>query len=69
MKQLLITIAALVLVGTAFAEPINYTAKSGDIAGVQAELDKGVDVNAKNDDGWTPLHWAAVESHKKSPNY
>ena len=26
---------------------------------VQAELDGGADVMARNEDGWTPLHWAA----------
>ena len=66
MKHLLLTtIAALVLVGTAFADPIHDAAKSGDIAGVQAELDKGVDVNAKSDDEWTPLRYAAANGHKE----
>ena len=52
MKHLLLTtIAALVLVGTAFADPIHDAAKNGDLAGVQAELDKGVDVNAKTSKG------------------
>jgi ankyrin repeat protein len=60
MKHLLITtIAAVVLVGTAFADPIHDAARNGDLAGVQAELDKGVDVSAKTVDGWTPLHFAA----------
>ena len=59
MKQLLITIAALVLVGTAFADPIHEAAKYGDLAGVQAELDKGVDVDLKDEGGRTPLHHAA----------
>ena len=43
------------LVGTAFADPIHDTAGNGELAGVQAELDKGVVVNAKDDDGKTPL--------------
>ena len=60
MKHLLITtIAAVVLVGTAFADPIHDAAKSGDLAGVQAELDKGANVNAKDKNGLTPLHEAA----------
>jgi len=64
MKHLLLTtIAAVVLVGTAFADPIHDAAKSGDIAGVQAELDKGVDVNAKREGGSTPLHGAAEGGH------
>ena len=67
MKHLLLTtIAAVVLVGTAFADPIHDAADAGDLAGVQAELDKGVNVNAKEDDyGWTPLHNAADYGHKE----
>ncbi|MDP6361519.1 MAG: hypothetical protein QF473_40820 [Planctomycetota bacterium] len=52
MKHLLLTtIAAVVVVGTAFADPIDDAAKTGDLAGVQAELDKGVGVNAMGDAG------------------
>ena len=48
MKHLLITtIAAVLLATTAFADPIHDIAWKGDLAGVQAELDKGVDANAK----------------------
>ena len=56
MKRLLLTtIAAVVLATSAFADPIHDAARNGDLAGVQAELDKGVDVNAKDEDGGTPL--------------
>ena len=66
MKHLLITtIAAVVLVGTAFADPIHDATKAGDIAGVQAELDKGVDVNKKDKAEMTPLHPAAANGHKE----
>jgi len=66
MKQLLITIAALVLVETAFADPIHDAAANGDLAGVQAELDKGVDVNVTDIDwGLTPLHSATYWGHKE----
>jgi cytohesin len=40
-------------------------ASDGDLAGVQAELDKGADVNAKNKDGWTPLNFATDGGHKE----
>ena len=64
MKHLLLTaLAAVVLAETAFAGPIHVAAKSGDITGVQAELDKGVDVNAKREGGSTPLHGAAEGGH------
>jgi len=62
---LLTTIAAVLLVGTAFADPIQDAAKSGDLAGVQAELDKGANVNAKDKNGATPLHRAAWFGHKE----
>ena len=52
----LVIIAAMMLVGTAFSDPIHDAAMYGNLAGVQAELDKGVDVNAKNIDGYTSLH-------------
>ena len=64
MKHLLITtIAAVLLVGTAFADPIHDAVEKGNLIGVQTELDKGVDVNAKREDGSTPLHGAAEGGH------
>ena len=62
MKLLITTIAAVVLVGTVFTDPIHTAAKNGDLAGVQAELDKGVDVNASGN-GQSPLHLAAIMGH------
>ena len=58
---LTLTIASL-LAATAFADPIHDAAKTGDLAGVQAELDKGVDVNAIGN-GQSPLHLAAIMGH------
>jgi len=63
MKHLLIT--AVLLSTTAFADPIHDAAFGGDVAGVQTELDKGVDVNAKRGDGSTPLHGAAEGGHEE----
>ena len=66
MKHLLLTtIAAVLVVGTALADPIHDAAVNGDLAGVQAELDKGVDVDAKDDRGEAPLHKVAREGHKE----
>ena len=67
MKHLLLTtVAAVVLVGTAFAGPIHDAAKTGDLAGVQAELDKGVDVNAVIGTGTTPLHLACEKGQTET---
>ena len=69
MKHLLLTtIAAVVLVETAFADLIHDAARNGDLVGVQAELDKGVDVNVKDVDGMTSLFHAvhvAIDGHKE----
>ena len=66
MKRTLLTLAVTTLLATsAFADPIHDAADNGDLAGVQAELDKGADVNAKDDIGWTPLHGAAFGGHKE----
>ena len=66
MKHLLITtIAAVLLVGTAFADPIHDVAWKGDLAGVQRELNKGADVNARGFLGSTLLHNAARWGHKE----
>ena len=67
MKHLLLTtIAAVVLVATtAFADPILDAAYNGDVVGVQAELDKGVDVDVKGGFATgTPLNNAAANGHK-----
>ena len=65
MKLLLTIIAVVLLATTAFAAPIHDAARVGDLAGVQAELDKGVDVNEKDDGGYTLLHYASMRGHKE----
>ena len=63
MIRTLLTLAVTsLLVTTAFADPIHDAAKKGNLAGVQAELDKGVDVNASGN-GQSPLHLAAIMGH------
>ena len=61
---LTLTIASL-LATTAFADPIHDAANRGDLAAVQSVLDKGANVNAKDDDGATPLHHAAWKGYKE----
>jgi len=66
MKRTLLTLAVTSLLATtALADPIHVAAKVGDLAGVQAELDKGVDVNVKDRFGFTPLREAAWYGHKE----
>ena len=59
------------------AKPEPPTAKAPDISihdaaalgnneAVKQHLDVGTDVNAKDESGWTPLHWAASKVHNKT---
>ena len=41
-------------------------ANNGNIEAVKQHLDAGVDVNAKDDDGGTPMNWAAVNGRKEA---
>ena len=68
MKQLLITIAAVVLVGCGASVPdisIHRAAIDGNIEVVKQHLAAGTDVNAKVDDGETPLQMAACAGSKE----
>ena len=67
MRYLLPTkIAAVLLATTSLAELVHDFAENGDLASVQAELGKGVDLGAQDCDGKTPLHSAAYEVHKET---
>ena len=65
MKQLLITIAAVVLVGCKKPEPpdisIHEATKEGNIEAVKQHIAAGTYVNAKDDYGATPLDDAKHE--------
>jgi len=39
--------------------------KSGNRAAVQKAIDAGADLNSQDDQGWTPLNWAAGGGHLK----
>jgi cytohesin len=73
MKHILITIAAVVLVGCGESQPtakapdisIHEAAEEGNVEAVKQAIADGADVNSKGDIGRTPLHWAAYEGHKE----
>ena len=76
MKHLLLTtIAAVLVVGC--GPPSNPeadralldAAEKGNIEAVKKTLADGADVNAKDDNGWTPLHWAATSFDKEVSEY
>ena len=60
MKQLLITIAAVVLVGCVSNMSIYEAAEKGNIKAVKQHLAAGTDVNAKNSLGMTPMDSAML---------
>ena len=68
-KVLLLVARLLRLPPLATAGDINQDlieeAKKGDTAAVKALLAAGADVNAKHNNGGTPLHWAASDGHKE----
>ena len=66
MKHLLIsTIAAVLLVGCGSSVDIWEAAEQGNIKVVKQHLAAGMDVNAKDSRGWTPLHLATDQGHKE----
>ena len=65
MKLLLTTIAAVVLVGCGPSVDIWKAARTGNVEAVKQHLAAGVDVNAKTDSGFTPLHKAAIWDRKE----
>ena len=66
MKHLLLTtIAAVLVVGCGSSVGIWEAAGTGNIEAVKQHLADGVDVNARDDFGLTPLHEEAGRVHKE----
>ena len=59
MKLIITTIAAVLLAGCGSSVDIHKAAAKGNTEAVKQHLAAGADVNAKNDNGATPLHGAA----------
>ena len=65
MKQLIITIAALVLVGCGPSVDVHKAAEEGNISIIKQYLDDGWDVDANDSFDRTPLHRAAYSGQKE----
>jgi len=65
MKQLLTTIAAVMLVGCGPRMSIHEAAGDGNIEAVKKHLAAGTDVDAKNEKGMSPLIQAAWGGHNE----
>ena len=69
MKHLLLTtIAAVVLVGCGPSGLLHEALREGNIEAVKQAIADGVDVNAKDDYGVTPMYRAAYIGHKEIAN-
>ncbi len=77
MELQLITFAGvLILVGVLFSliknifkKTLHKACEKGDIEAVKQFLGDGVDVNAEDENGWTPLHGAAWWGHKETAKF
>jgi ankyrin repeat protein len=67
MKSILVSIVAVVLLAGCGGPSVDIheAAGTGNIEAVKQHLAAGADVNAKFDDGQTPLHNAAQNGQKK----
>ncbi len=43
-----------------------HAAQAGDLDALRAALGQGAKANALDNDGWTPLHWAATNGYTES---
>ena len=69
MKHLLLTtIAAVVLVGCGESEPLDISIHNavieGDIQAINQSLEASMDINAKDEKGWAPMHLVAIDGNK-----
>ena len=67
MKQLLITIAAVLVVGCGQSpeSELRSAALDGNIEAVKRQSAAGANVNAPNAYGWTALYWSSSRGHKE----
>ena len=70
-SQFIAIVAAVLVVGCGESQPpeppdisIHDAAFEGNIEAVKKHLAAGTDVNVKDEDGWTPLHWVAPVGSK-----
>lgn len=51
---------------SAFKAALHMAARRGDVIAITELLEIGYDINAQNENRWTPLHWAAWKGHTEA---
>ena len=65
-SQLIVIVAAVLLVGCGPSVAVFKAARTGNIEVVKQYLAAGEDVNAKDEDGDTPLDWAIIRKQTET---
>lgn len=59
MKKLILTLGLITGLNSLYAAPIHIAAGTGSLNAIASFVNEGGDIDEKDEDGWTPLMYAA----------